>query len=50
MAVAHAIQAALEPEAVAPSIKNLASEGTPSLRYQDLEEFEATALHSLTDG
>ncbi len=50
MAVARAIQAALEPEDVAPSIKSLATEGTSSLRYQDLEEFEAAALHSLTDG
>jgi hypothetical protein len=50
MAVARAIQNALEPEDIAPSIKSLAAEGTPSLRYQDLEEFEAAALHSLTDG
>jgi hypothetical protein len=50
MAVACAIQNALEPEDIAPSIKSLAAEGTPSLRYQDLEEFEAAALHSLTDG
>jgi hypothetical protein len=48
MAVARAIEMALEPEHIAPSIKSLAAEGTPSLRYQDLEEFEATALHSLT--
>ena len=50
MAVARAIETALEPEDVAPSIKSLSAEGTPSLRYQDLEEFEAAALHSLTDG
>jgi hypothetical protein len=50
MAVARAIETALEPEAVAPSIKSLSAEGTPSLRYQDLEEFEAAALHSLADG
>jgi len=49
MAVARAIEAALEPEYIAPSIKSLAAEGTPSLRYQDLEEFVAAALHSLTD-
>ena len=49
MAVARAIEMALEPEDIAPSIKSLAAEGTPSLRYQDLEEFEAAALHSLTD-
>jgi hypothetical protein len=50
MAVARAIQTALGPEDVAPSIKSLAAEGAPSLRYQDLEEFEAAALESLSDG
>jgi hypothetical protein len=50
MAVARAIQTALGPEDVAPSIKSLAAEGVPSLRYQDLEEFEAAALESLSDG
>jgi len=49
MAVAHAIQRALAPEASAPSIKSLASEGLPNRWYQDLEEFEAAALESLTD-
>jgi hypothetical protein len=48
MAVARAIELALAPSASAPSIKNLASEGTPSRWYQDLEEFEAAALQSLT--
>jgi hypothetical protein len=50
MAVARAIELALAPSASAPSIKNLASEGTPSRWYQDLEEFEAAALQSLTQG
>ncbi len=49
MAIACAIERALAPEASAPSIKNLASEGTPSRWYQDLEEFEAAALASLAD-
>ena len=49
MAIAAAIERALAPDASAPSIKNLASEGTPSRWYQDLEEFEAAALLSLAD-
>ena len=49
MAIACAIERALAPDALAPSIKNLASEGTPSRWYQDLEEFEAAALASLAD-
>jgi hypothetical protein len=43
----RAIELALAPEASAPSIKNLASEGTPSRWYQDIEEFEAAALQVL---
>ena len=50
MEIASAIELALAPEACAPSIKNLASEGTPSRWYQDIEEFEAAALQSLTQG
>jgi hypothetical protein len=49
MAIARSIELALAPEASAPSIKNLASEGTPSRWYQDIEEFEAAALQSLAN-
>ena len=49
MAIARAIELALAPEASSPSIKNLAAEGTPSRWYQDLEEFEAAALQSLSN-
>jgi hypothetical protein len=49
MAIARAIETALAPGASAPSIKNLAAEGTPSRWYQDIEEFEAAALQSLSD-
>jgi hypothetical protein len=44
---ASAIERALAPRFSAPSIKNLAAEGTPSSWYQNLEEFESAALESL---
>jgi len=47
MELASAIDRALAPEFSAPSIKSLASEGTPSRWYPNLEEFEAAALESL---
>ncbi|HEX9814055.1 MAG TPA: hypothetical protein VGB31_03805 [Myxococcota bacterium] len=47
MRLAMAIERALAPGLSAPSIKSLATEGSPSRWYQDLEEFEAAALESL---
>jgi len=47
MEMASAIARALAPQFSAPSIKSLATEGTPSRWYQNLEEFEAAALESL---
>ncbi len=44
---ASTIERALAPALSAPSIKSLAAEGTPSCRYQNLEEFESAALESL---
>jgi hypothetical protein len=47
MNLAKAIARAIGDHA-SPSIKSLAAEGTPSLWYPDLEEFEAAAIQSLS--
>jgi len=47
MELAKAISRALG-DNVSASIKSLAAEGTPSLWYPDIDEFEAAAVHSLS--
>jgi hypothetical protein len=47
MNLAEAIRSAIRDNA-SPSIKSLAADGCPGLRYPDLEEFEAAAVQSLS--
>jgi hypothetical protein len=49
MRVAERLLTALGSDAVSPSIKTLASEGSPGIAYPDLEEFEAVALALLDE-